>query len=123
MGLLDKVKSAAQDAAAAAKKGTAQVQEKVEHAQLRKRADEAAKQLGYLIVRERTQDRPAGEAGDGLVSEIVALEAQIAEGDPTAPSGTSPQMSSGPSPVQISTTPAAPPTSASEPASGDFKLE
>ena len=89
MGLLDKVKSVAQDAAAAAKKGTAQVQEKVEHAQLRRKADDSAKQLGYLIVRERTSSVPAGDEGDRLVAEIVALEAQLAEipaepGEPSA---------------------------------------
>ena len=38
MGLLDKAKQAAQQAAEAAKKGTAQVQGKIEHAQTRKRA-------------------------------------------------------------------------------------
>ena len=81
MGLLDKVKSVAQDAAAAAKKGTAQVQEKVEHAQLRRKADDSAKQLGYLIVRERTEGGEAGGEADRLVSEIAALQAELAAAD------------------------------------------
>jgi hypothetical protein len=117
MGLLDKVKSVAQDAAAAAKKGTAQVQGKVEHAQLRKKADENAKQLGYLIVRERTLSVPIGEDGDRLVAEIVALEAQLAE----APAET--DEPAAPSVPASSEEAAPPPTSSSEPAPGDFKLE
>ncbi|MGZ4119896.1 MAG: hypothetical protein ACXVQY_07130 [Actinomycetota bacterium] len=106
MGLMDKVKAAAQEAAAAAKKGTAQVQEKVEQAQLRKKADEAAKQLGYLIVRERTKGEPAGAEADRLVNEVVGFEAQLTQTD----EGSGEQ-------------PASPPTSASEPAAGDFKLD
>lgn len=106
MSLLDKVKSVAQDAAAAAKKGTAQVQEKMEQAQLRKKADDAAKQIGYLIVRERTKGEQAGGEVDRLVSEIVALEAQLDE-------SAAPASDESPTP----------PTSASEPASGDFKLD
>lgn len=102
MGLMDKVKAAAQEAAAAAKKGTAQVQEKVEQAQLRRKADEAAKQLGYLIVRERTKGEPAGAEADRLVNEVVGFEAQLAQ------SGEAVEQ-------------AAPPTSASEPAAGDVK--
>lgn len=84
MGLLDKVKQAASQAGEAAKKGAAQVQSKVEQSQTRKKADEAAKQLGYLIVKERTEGAPAGEEADRLVSEIVALEDQLAAGEAAA---------------------------------------
>ena len=107
MGLMDKVKAAAQDAAAAAKKGTAQVQGKVEHAQMRKKADESAKELGYLIVSERTKGESAGANLDRLVTEIVGIEAQLSD--------------TGEAPGEQS----APPTSttASEPAAGDFKLD
>jgi hypothetical protein len=107
MGLMDKVKAAAQEAAAAAKKGTAQVQGKVENAQLRKKADEAAKQLGYLIVGERTKGEPAGADLDRLVSEIVGIEAQLSE------PGEAPVEQPGP----------VTPTTASEPTAGDFKLD
>ena len=83
MGLLDKAKQAAQQAAEAAKKGTAQVQGKIEHAQTRKRADDLAQELGYLIVRERTEGGEAGGEADRLVSEIAALQAELAAGDVT----------------------------------------
>ncbi len=78
MSFLDKVKQTASQVAAEAKKGTAQVQTKIEQGQIRKKADEAAKQLGYLIVKERTEGTPAGDERDRLVSEIVALEEQLA---------------------------------------------
>jgi hypothetical protein len=81
MGFLDKVKQTAGQVAAEAKKGKEQVKEKIEHGQIRKKADEAAKQLGYLIVKERTEGAPAGEEGDRLVSEIVELEKQLAESE------------------------------------------
>jgi hypothetical protein len=79
MGLMDKVKAAADKAVTEAKKGTAQIKEKVGDAQLRRKADDAAKRLGYLIVKERTEGVPAGVEADTLVEEIQALEAQIAE--------------------------------------------
>src|SRR6266567_1019093 len=85
MGLLDKVKAVAKDVAVEAKKGTATLQGKLETGQLRKKADENAKQLGYLIVRERTEGTPAGEEADRLVGEIAGIEAQIkTEQDDTA---------------------------------------
>ncbi len=80
MGILDKMKEAAGGVAEATKKGTAQVQSKVHQSQLRKKADEAAKRLGYLVHQERTADTPAGEEADKLVAEISDLEKQIAEG-------------------------------------------
>ncbi len=109
MGLMDKVKAAAEKAATEAKKGTAQVKEKLGDAQLRRKADDAAKRLGYLIVKERTEGVPAGAEADTLVTEIKDLEAKIAE-EPTA-------AEEAPEPES----PPAPP--ASEAPSGDFKLE
>ncbi|MEP7225404.1 MAG: hypothetical protein ABI783_10650 [Actinomycetota bacterium] len=79
MGILDKAKAAAEKAAEQAKKGTAQVQGKVEQSQTRKKADGLAEQLGYLIVRERSGGEPAGAEADRLVAEIQALEAKLAE--------------------------------------------
>lgn len=81
MGLMDKVKKAATVTAEAAKKGAGQAKDKVEQHQLRKKADENAKLLGYLVFRERTQGAPAGAEADRLVSEISALEAQLAEAE------------------------------------------
>lgn len=81
MSFLDKVKETAQSVAAETKKGAAKAQEKIEQAQTRRKADDLAKQLGYLVVRERSGGEAAGAEADRLVGEITALEAQIeAEG-------------------------------------------
>jgi septal ring factor EnvC (AmiA/AmiB activator) len=85
MGLLDKAKQLGQQAAEAAKKGTTQVQGKIEQAQTKKKADELAEQLGYLIVRERTQGATVQGDVDRLVGEITSLQAQIAEAQAEAP--------------------------------------
>jgi hypothetical protein len=122
MGILDKVKAAAEKAAAEAKKGTAQVQSKIEHGQVRKKADEAAKQLGYLIVAERTHGVPAGEDADRLVQEIQALQAQLEAEGPPEESGAA-SDSETPAASQSAPAAPAPPTSASEPTEGDFKLD
>ena len=79
MGLMDKVKAQAQNVAAEAKKATAQAQGKVGQIQLRKKADEAAKQLGYLVHKERTGGASGGAGADRLVAEITDLERQMAE--------------------------------------------
>lgn len=79
MGILDKVKQVAGEAADAAKKGASQVQTKVHESQLRKRADEAAQKLGYLVFKERSEGTSASEEADALVAEIADLEKQIAE--------------------------------------------
>ncbi len=90
MGLLDKVKETAgkvaaeakkagEKAAVEAKKGAAQLQTKVEQAQLRRKADDRAKELGYLVYRERSGGAAAGQEADRLVAEIADLERRIAE--------------------------------------------
>lgn len=107
MGLMDKVKASAQNVAAEAKKATAQAQGKMEQMQYRKKADEAAKKLGYLIHKERTQGAAAGADADALVQEITDLEAQLAAEEGASESGS---------------TPAPPPTSSSDATPGDFKL-
>src|SRR3989442_10304750 len=129
MSFLDKVKAAAQDVGTAAKKGTAQIQGKIEQGQLRKKADDSARQLGYLIARERTDGTPAGEEADRLVQEIAGLEAQIkAEAEATAQAlaeadAQSAATPAAPAPAPAAATPPPPvPSSASEPAEGDFKL-
>jgi hypothetical protein len=78
MGLMDKVKQVAGEMGEAAKKGASQVQTKVEQTQLRRKADEAARRLGYLVHRERTGGAAAGAEADGLVADITDLEEQIA---------------------------------------------
>jgi hypothetical protein len=91
MSFLDKMKSAAKDAAGQAQKGLGQLQTKVEVTQLRRKANDAAEKLGYLIVRERHDGIPTGTDADTLVAEIVALEEQIkaeeASPPPTPPAG------------------------------------
>ena len=79
MGLLDKVKEVAAQGAEAAKKGAAVAKDKVEDVQNRKKADELAKQLGYLVVKERTGGPAAGEEADRIVAEITELEKALAE--------------------------------------------
>jgi hypothetical protein len=132
MGFMDKVKSAAQDVTQQAKSATSSAQSKMEEGKLRKQADEAAKNLGYEIYRERAQGTPATNS-DALITEIQGLEGQIATiqqqaaAAAAAPAPETPvdQSASGPGPAQApEATPTSPPpsTSSSEPTSGDFKL-
>ena len=130
MGLLDKVKETAAKAAEGAKKGTASVKDKIGDAQLQKKADDNAKQIGWLIVKEKTEGvaPPAGEI-DRLVQEIVAWQKEAAEvpdvlrqGEGAVQAESAPATSSEQSSTAAPTAPAAP-SSASEPTSGDFKLD
>lgn len=117
MGLMDKIKTAAQDVAAEAKKATDKGKTKLDQIQLRKKADEAAKQLGYLLHAERTKGTPAAAEMDRLVIEITQAEAEIAaaEADAQAPSGPAQPAEGAPAaPV--------PPPSSPEPSSGEPKL-
>ena len=77
MSLTDKAKSVAGKAVTEAKKGAAKVQEKVEDVQLRQKANGLAKEVGYLVVKEKAgQPVPDGEI-DRLVTEIRSIEEQI----------------------------------------------
>ena len=102
MGFMDKVKAAAQDVASETKKATAKAQTKMEQGQTRKKIDDLAKQLGYLIYREKTQGTPAGADADKLIADMGELEKQLAESQAAA--------------AAPGEAPAAP---ASEPAGGD----
>jgi hypothetical protein len=77
MGIMDKVKATAEKAATEAKKGAGIAKDKLEDVQLRRKADNAAQRLGYLIYKERTGGAAAGAEADSLVKEIKDLEAQI----------------------------------------------
>jgi polyhydroxyalkanoate synthesis regulator phasin len=77
MGLMDKVKAAAQDITAEAKKATAQGKTKIDQAQTKRKMNDAAEQLGYLIYNERAKGTVAGAEADRLVAEIGRLEAEI----------------------------------------------
>ena len=116
MGFMDKVKAATQDVAAQAKTATASAQTKMEQAQLRKKMDESAKQLGYLVYRERTQGTPSGGDADSLVSEIASYEAAIAEAaraDESGPAGTTQPTAPTPEPGGVAQ--AAPPVAPEQP--------
>jgi predicted phage gp36 major capsid-like protein len=120
MGLMDKIKTAAQDVAAEAKKATVQGKSKLDQMQLRKKADEAAKQLGYLVHAERAKGTPAGPEADRLVADMTQLETEIAEAEAEAQAQAAPAPAGPAQPAE----PAAPtpPPPSSEPSSGDFKL-
>lgn len=138
MGFMDKMKAAAQDAATQAKKATSSAQTKMEEGQVRKKMDESAKKLGYLFYRERIQGTPAGAEADSTIAEmqgfeqkIQELQAQAAAADQAAQQAGAPQggeqqtgaPQGGPAAPAAETPPAnTPPTSASEPTGGDFKL-
>ncbi|MBW3595093.1 MAG: hypothetical protein KY391_05895 [Actinobacteria bacterium] len=120
MGFMDKVKSAAQDAASQAKVATSQAQAKIEQTQLQSKLDGLAKQLGYAVYNERANGAPAGGI-DGIVEEMRGIEAQIAGlAQPSA--SASPAATSTPESPVTHTDAASSETSASEPTSGDFKL-
>ena len=91
MGLMDKMKAAAQDVAVQAKSATAQAQTKIEQAQTRKKMDDAAQKLGYLIPAERARGVAPGAEVDRLVGEITTLETELAASEAAAPVGASPE--------------------------------
>lgn len=79
MGFMDKVKTAAQEVTVEAKKLGAQAQGALSEAQLKRRMDDCAKQLGYLYHQERTRGSAPGAEADRLVLEISGLQTQIAQ--------------------------------------------
>jgi hypothetical protein len=84
MGLTEKAKSAAGTAVTQAKKGAAQVQGKVSDVQLRYKANGLAKEIGYLVVKEKSgEPAPEGEI-DRLIAEVQSIEEQL-KADKAAP--------------------------------------
>ena len=79
MGLLDKAKEIAGQGAEAAKKAAEVAKDKAGDLQTKRRADDLAEQLGYLIVRERSEGYDAGSETQRLIVEIVALQKELAE--------------------------------------------
>jgi hypothetical protein len=77
MEFLDKVNEVAGEMGEVARKWASQVQAKFEQTQLRRRADDAARRLGYVVFRERTGGVVAAAEVDVLVAEIRDAEAQI----------------------------------------------
>ena len=87
MGLLDKAKEIAGQGAEAAKKAADAAKEKAGDLQAKRRADDLAEQLGYLIVRERTEKADVTAEKQRLVDEIVALQLEIAASGGTETDG------------------------------------
>ena len=85
MGLLDKAKEIAGQGAEAAKKAAEVAKDRAGDLQSKRRADELAQQLGYLIVRERTQDYDAGSEPQRLIDEIVSVQKELAAESDTQP--------------------------------------
>jgi hypothetical protein len=84
LSLTDKAKTVAGKAVTEAKKGAAQVQEKVEDVQLRRKANSLAKEIGYLVVKEKGgEPAPEGEI-DRLAEEIRTIAEQL-KADGAAP--------------------------------------
>ena len=88
MGLLDKAKEIAGQGAEAAKKAAEAAKDKAGDLQAKRHADELAEQLGYLIVRERTEGADVAAESKRLVDEIVVLQQELAGGsEPDAAAG------------------------------------
>jgi hypothetical protein len=77
MGLMDRLKETAQEVASEARKAGSQAQGKLEEIGMRRSLDDSAKQLGYLVYRERTQGTPAGSDADALVDRMRKLEEDL----------------------------------------------
>jgi hypothetical protein len=77
MGLMDRLKETAQEVATEARKAGVQAQGKLSEVALRRSMDDSAKQLGYLVFRERTEGTPAGSDADTLVNRIKDFEEQL----------------------------------------------
>jgi hypothetical protein len=94
MGIMDKVKEAAGTAVEAGKKAADAAKDKVEDVQLRRKADDLAKQLGYLVV---AKGGSAGPEGDALVIQIKELEVQLVAAEGTSGASTATGGMPGPS--------------------------
>ena len=100
MGLMDRLKETAQEVAGEARKATVQAQGKLTEVQLRRRMDDAARQLGYLVYRERTHGTPAGSDADTLVNRLVDLDEQLRVQQEEAHQASKPEDTPAPAPDQ-----------------------
>lgn len=124
MGFMDKVKSAASDAAAQAKVATGQAQAKIESTQLQSKLDGLAKQLGYAVYNEKANGTPA-TGNDALIEEMKGIAIQIESVKASGSAPATPPAAGAAQAAPATHTDAAPATpapSASEPTTGDFKL-
>ena len=108
MGLMDKLKSQAEQVAARAQEGSAQMQAKLGAVQSKRATDVLLRDLGAACYAEARQGQPH----DAVEKAMAALDAHVAEHGPIDASVTGPQ----PAPAQAA------PVDGS-PAPGDFTLE
>ena len=78
MNIIGKMKEAAGTAVEVGKKAAETAKEKVEDVQLRRKADDAAKQLGYIVVEK---GGALGDDAQRLITQIKELESQLAAGE------------------------------------------
>lgn len=100
MGLMDRLKETAQEVAGEARKATVQAQGKLTEVQLRRKMDDAARQLGYLVYRERALGTLAGSDADSLVGRMVELDEQLRRQQEEAHETTKPTETPAPAPEQ-----------------------
>ncbi|MGA9776036.1 MAG: hypothetical protein WBU92_08980 [Candidatus Dormiibacterota bacterium] len=103
MGLMDKLKGQAEQIAAQAREGTAQVQARVDQAQAKRATDGLLRELGAAYYAEQRQGGPH----DAVEQALAALDSHA------GPSGT----------IDASPTPAGAAPTAQEAPAGDFKLD
>lgn len=108
MGLMDKLKVQAEQVAAKAQVGTAQVQAKFDAVQAKRNTDILLRDLGAAYYTEQRQGGPH----DGVERALAALDSHASQSGPVDVSTTGPQ----PGPTQAA------PMSGQQPA-GDFKLD
>ncbi len=108
MGLMDKLKGQAEQAASKAQQGAAQAQARFDAMQAKRAADGLLHDLGGAYYAEQRQGGPH----DAVERALAALDAHASKGGPIDVSGAGPQ-----------TAPAQPPAPGGEPAAGDFKLD
>src|SRR5688500_14213603 len=132
MGLMDKVKAQASQAAAKAQEGLKAGQAKLDEVQAAKRADALLRDLGAQVFAERTGRGDARTASEieRLLAELRDYEAENRPIDttPTAgPAGWGPAADADPAPPIIAAPdsvppPAAPPPGATAPESASYNL-
>lgn len=91
MGFMDKVKQAAQDVTAEAKKATSQGKEKLGDVQTKRKMDDAAKRLGYLVYAEKAKGETKSAEIDAVIAEIAGYDAELAAAAASPPDEEPPQ--------------------------------
>ncbi len=96
MGMIDKARRMADGAIGVAMAGGAHLRSMLGSPPTQARADDAARELGYLLYRSRTQDLPLGDEADRLIEQIAELEASAAAGAPAPEDSKAPSTAKDP---------------------------